>query len=109
MSEKRYGNHSQHVIAPLRADTGFDEVCELARCMATCLAEKHDDTITIEQRRNRREGRIYLDVMHNAYGQTTVIHYSVCTKWGAPVATPDQNETRRPGLTMKAGLQRRVT
>lgn len=43
---------------------------------------------TVEQRKNKRRGRIYLDVMRNAYGQTSVIPYSVRALSGAPIATP---------------------
>lgn len=82
------GSRGLHVIAPLRADTGFDQVRELARDMAAHLEQQHVEALTVEQRKNKRDGRIYLDVMRNAYGQTTVMPYAVRAKKGAPVATP---------------------
>jgi bifunctional non-homologous end joining protein LigD len=82
------GSRGLHVIAPLRADSGFDAVRELAIDMAACLAAQHEDTLTVEQRKNRRKGRIYLDVMRNVYGQTTVVPYSVRANTDAAVATP---------------------
>jgi bifunctional non-homologous end joining protein LigD len=72
----------------LRADADFDSVRALARDMAAVLAERHRATLTVEQRNNKRRGRVYLDVMRNAYGQTSVIPYSVRALSGAPVATP---------------------
>lgn len=45
-------------------------------------------TLTTEQRKNRREGRLYLDVARNAYGQASVMPYSLRAEPGAPVATP---------------------
>ena len=81
------GSRGLHVVAPLRADADFDSVRALARDMAAVLAERHRATLTVEQRKNKRRGRVYLDVMRNAYGQTSVIPYSVRALSGAPVAT----------------------
>lgn len=82
------GSRGLHVIAPLRTDTEFDGIRELAMDMADWLAERHPDELTVEQRKNKRGDRIYLDVMRNAYGQTAVLPYAVRAKPGAPVATP---------------------
>lgn len=82
------GSRGLHVAAPLRADTGFDKVRALARDMAALLAQRHGEQLTVEQRKNKRRGRIYLDVMRNAYGQTSVMPYAVRARPGAPVATP---------------------
>ncbi|MGD2075042.1 MAG: non-homologous end-joining DNA ligase [Gammaproteobacteria bacterium] len=82
------GSRGLHIVAPLRAERDFDAVRALARDMAACLAERHPEALTVEQRKDKREGRIYLDVMRNAYGQTAVVPYSVRPLPGAPVATP---------------------
>jgi len=37
---------------------------------------------------DKRGGRVYLDIMRNAYAQTAVAPYSVRARAGAPVATP---------------------
>jgi len=94
------GSRGLHVVAPLRPDTDFDAVRELARDMADWLAARHPDHLTIEQRKRKRRGRIYLDVTRNAYGQTAVTPYSVRALPGAPVATPldlDELADRRLG------------
>jgi bifunctional non-homologous end joining protein LigD len=82
------GSRGLHVVAPLRTEADFDSVRALAQDMAAVLAERHADALTVEQRKNKRRGRVYLDVMRNAYGQTSVIPYSVRALPGAPVATP---------------------
>ena len=82
------GSRGLHVVAPLRADSSFDTVRELAQDMAAVLARRHTATLTVEQRKQQRHGRVYLDVMRNAYGQTAVMPYSVRALPGAPVATP---------------------
>lgn len=82
------GSRGLHVITPLRPSAGFDAVRELAQGMAEILAARHPRQLTVEQRKDKREGRIYLDIMRNAYGQTAVLPYSVRARPGAPVATP---------------------
>ena len=56
--------------------------------LAEHLAYRHGDSLTTEQRKNKRRERLYLDVGRNAYGQTAVAPYSVRALNGAPVATP---------------------
>jgi bifunctional non-homologous end joining protein LigD len=46
------------------------------------------DELTVEQRKEARGGRLYVDVTRNAYGQTTVAGYAVRARPGAPVALP---------------------
>ncbi len=82
------GSKGLHVVAPLRPVSGFDEVREVAQAIAASLAEKYPDELTVEKRKVKRRGRIYLDVMRNAYGQTAVMPYSARALPGAPVATP---------------------
>jgi bifunctional non-homologous end joining protein LigD len=82
------GSRGMHVVAPLRTDSGFDDVRELARGMADVLAARHPGELTTEQRREKRRGRLYLDITRNAYGQTTVMPYAVRARPGAPVAAP---------------------
>ncbi|HEY1672145.1 MAG TPA: ATP-dependent DNA ligase, partial [Streptosporangiaceae bacterium] len=43
---------------------------------------------TTEQRKDKRTGPVYLDVMRNAYAQTVVAPYVVRARPGAHVATP---------------------
>jgi bifunctional non-homologous end joining protein LigD len=82
------GSRGLHVVAPIRAEHRFDHVRELAVDMARTLADAHPDSLTTEQRKDKRRGRLYLDVMRNAYGQTAVLPYTVRARTGAPVATP---------------------
>ncbi len=56
--------------------------------MADWLAREHPKSLTTEQRKHNRGNRLYLDVTRNAYGQTTVLPYSIRARPGAPVATP---------------------
>lgn len=50
----------------------------------------------IEQRKDKRRGRLYLDTARNAYAQTAVAPYAVRALPGAPVACPiDWSELNR--------------
>ncbi|MFN2381346.1 MAG: non-homologous end-joining DNA ligase [Guyparkeria sp.] len=106
------GSSGLHVVTPLRPNVDFDEVRALAQWMAQRLATAHPDELTTEQRVEAREGRLYLDVMRNAFGQTAVAPYSLRARPGAPVATPldwvelDKNDLRPDGYTLENVFRR---
>lgn len=82
------GSSGLHVRAPLRRGLDFDAVRAVARQWADRLADRHPTLLTTEQRKAKRRGRVFLDTLRNAYGQTAVAPYSVRAREGAPVATP---------------------
>lgn len=84
------GSRGLHVVVPLRADTDFDTVRQFARDVAEVVVADDPDHRTVEARKEKRGGRLYLDVMRNAYAQTAVAPYSVRARNSAPVATPLQ-------------------
>lgn len=91
------GSRGLHVVVPLRAEADFDTVRQFARDVAEVVAADDAAHRTVEARKDKRDGRIYLDVMRNAYAQTAVAPYSVRARGGAPVATPlewDELDTR---------------
>lgn len=85
---KTTGSKGLHVQVPLDRSDRFDDVRRVARDLAAVLAGRHPDRFTTEQRKDKRRGRVYLDVMRNGYGQTAVPPYAVRPRPGAPVATP---------------------
>jgi bifunctional non-homologous end joining protein LigD len=82
------GSKGIHVWVPLQRRADFDDVKAFAREAAAVLAARHSDALTVEFRKEKREGRILVDVMRNAYAQTAVPPYAVRPRAGAPVATP---------------------
>jgi len=82
------GLRGLHVVVPLDRSAAFDEVREVARRLAAHLAERHCETLTVEQRKERRGNRVFVDYLRNGYGQTAVAPYAVRAIEGAPVATP---------------------
>ncbi len=85
---KTTGGRGLHVHVPLRPEADFDTVRGFARDVATRLASRFPDELTVEPRKEARGRRLYLDIMRNAYAQTVVAPYSVRGRPGAHVATP---------------------
>jgi bifunctional non-homologous end joining protein LigD len=95
---KTTGSKGLHVMVPLDRSADFEMVRAFARSVANRLAEIYPQELTVEQRKDKRTGRVYLDVLRNAYGQTAVSAYSVRARPGAPVSTPlhwEELENRR--------------
>lgn len=82
------GSKGFHVVIPLDRSLDFDEVRRFARDVALVLVRRHEDRYTLEQRKNKRKGRIFLDTLRNSYGATAVAPYAVRALSDAPVATP---------------------
>ena len=82
------GSDGAHVRVPLRRGPGFEEVRAFARRITEYLVQGSPDRYTTAVRKEKREGRLFLDVARNAPGQTAVAPYSLRARPGAPVATP---------------------
>lgn len=97
------GSRGLHVTVPLVPEAAFDEVRGLARALAEELAAGYPGELTVEQRKDKRAGRLFLDTLRNAYGQTAVPPYAVRPLPGAPVATPlDWPELDNPDLNARS-------
>lgn len=82
------GSRGLHVVVPIARESSFDAVRGVAHRLAEQLARRAPDRLTVEMAKADRQGRLFLDYLRNAYGQTTVAPYAVRAKPGAPVATP---------------------
>jgi bifunctional non-homologous end joining protein LigD len=82
------GSKGVHVVAPLRRTADHDRVRATAGAIAEEIAARAPGELTTHWRKERREGRILVDVARNTYAQTTVAPYSGRARPGAPVATP---------------------
>lgn len=82
------GSRGLHVVVPVRPEVDFDTARQFARDVAELVVADDDAHRTVAARKDKRGGRVYLDVMRNAYAQTAVAPYSVRAREGAPVATP---------------------
>ena len=82
------GSEGLHVVVPIKPLHSFDEVREAAVCLAKEAIEQSPDLLTLEQRKDKRGDKVFLDTLRNAYGQTSVAPYALRPLPGAPVATP---------------------
>jgi bifunctional non-homologous end joining protein LigD len=85
---KTTGGKGLHVHVALDRTADFGQVRDFARGIAQVLVRRDPEHYTLEQRKKARQGRLYLDIMRNAYGQTAVPPYAVRARPGAPVAMP---------------------
>jgi bifunctional non-homologous end joining protein LigD len=103
---KTTGSRGLHLVVPITVGPGFDEAHIFADYLAQRLAAGDPDHLTTEFIKQKRAGRLFIDVNRNAYAQTAVAPYAVRAKRGAPVALPIpwpmvERDTLRPdGFTL---------
>jgi bifunctional non-homologous end joining protein LigD len=93
------GSRGYHVVVPLRPKADFEEVRALAFGLAEAMAARAPDRLTTEFYKEKRAGRLFLDVNRNAWAQTAVPAYSVRPRATASVAVPlgwDELESTAP-------------
>ncbi len=85
---KTSGSKGFHIVVPLDAKAGFDEVSRFAHAVATILVERDPKNLTQEFSKADRGGRILIDTGRNGYSATFAATYAVRAKPGAPVSAP---------------------
>jgi bifunctional non-homologous end joining protein LigD len=96
---KTSGGDGLHVTVPLDRSEDFDAVRAFAADVGRLLALRDPERVTVEQRKQKRGNRLFVDVMRNAYAQTAVPPYAVRARNRAPVATLlEWDEVRDPKL-----------
>ncbi|MFP3898609.1 MAG: non-homologous end-joining DNA ligase [Dehalococcoidia bacterium] len=100
---KTTGSRGLHVVVPLDRNADFDEVRDFAHGVAAALADRESEALTVEQRKDKRKGRVFVDYLRNSYGQTAVAPYAVRARAGAPIATPiDWHELGDKNITSQS-------
>jgi len=82
------GSKGLHVVIPIKPKYGFDIVRGYARRVGEQLSQRYPGSFTVEQSREKRKGRLFMDYMRNSYGITSVCPYSIRLFPEAPVAVP---------------------
>jgi bifunctional non-homologous end joining protein LigD len=85
---KTTGSRGVHIHIPLQPDKKFEEVKAAARTLAEALHDDCEDLTTLEQRKNKRDDKVFIDYLRNDYGMSVTAPYSLRTLKYAPVATP---------------------
>lgn len=82
------GKRGLHVYWSIRRRQDFDSVRQEIKAQAQRLAERHPDLFTTALPKVQRKGRIFIDYLRNAYGQTAICPFSLRPTADATVATP---------------------
>jgi bifunctional non-homologous end joining protein LigD len=104
---KTTGSRGLHVVVPIVVGPNFEEAHLVADSVGQRLAAGDPDHLTTEFLKQKREGRLFIDLNRNAYAQTAVAAYSVRARRGAPIAMPItwsevESDTLRPdGVTIR--------
>jgi bifunctional non-homologous end joining protein LigD len=109
---KTTGSKGLHVVVPLKREEDFDSVRAFAKRLAAIVVDDDPEHRTLEQRTNRRRGRVFLDTNRNAYAQTIAPAYAVRARPHAPVSVPlawnelNNNDLRPDGVTIRTVFER---
>jgi bifunctional non-homologous end joining protein LigD len=82
------GSRGMHVYVPLKRLHSFDYVGDFAYAIAEKMMKENPKQFTLEVRKSKRAGKIFIDTLRNRYSATSVMPYSVRPKEKAPVAAP---------------------
>ncbi len=93
------GSKGLHIVVPIKRKHKFDEVRRYAKEIAEKMVEADPKKYTTAARKDKRRGRLYIDVLRNGKGQTVMAPYAVRPFEGAPVAVPlSWDELKNPSL-----------
>jgi bifunctional non-homologous end joining protein LigD len=88
-----------HVAVPLNREEDFDFVRAFARQLAEVVVNQDREHRTLEQRKGKRRGRVFVDTNRNRYAQHMAAAYAVRARPGAPVSAPlDWSDLNRRDL-----------
>lgn len=82
------GSRGLHVYVPLKRIHTFDYVADFAYVIAKKMMELSPDQFTLEVRKAKRKGKIFIDTLRNRYSATAVAPYAVRPREKAPIAAP---------------------
>jgi bifunctional non-homologous end joining protein LigD len=82
------GSKGLHVIVPLDGNSNFKKVKSIAEKIQSIIIKNNSDLFTKNIRKNKRANKVFIDILRNDYGQTSISPYSVRAIKGAPIAAP---------------------
>lgn len=96
---KTTGSRGVHVQVPLTRKQTYDEVKKFARSIAELIVGHYPALTTLEMRKAKRGGKIFIDYLRNAFTATAVAPYAVRAREGAPIAMPiTWEDLKKPSL-----------
>ncbi|XXT24697.1 DNA ligase D [Sorangium sp. So ce429] len=85
---KTTGGKGLHVVVPIDARRGWDEVKPFTKAVADALVRFDPSRYIATLSKAKRTGKVFVDYLRNGRGATAVAPYSTRARPGAAVATP---------------------
>lgn len=85
---KTSGGKGLHVVVPLRAHYGWDDVKGFSQAVVAHMARLIPERFTAKSGGRNRVGRIYIDYLRNGRGATTVCAWSARARPGLGISVP---------------------
>jgi len=85
---KTSGSAGIHVLIPLGRRLTYEQSRTMAQLLGQIVASERSDIATLMRSRERREGKVYVDVVQNGHGKLLAAPFAVRPEPGAPVSTP---------------------
>ncbi|WP_437291359.1 DNA ligase D [Sorangium sp. So ce406] len=85
---KTTGGKGLHVVVPIEARRGWDEVKPFTKAVADALVRFDPARYIATLSKAKRTGKVFVDYLRNGRGATAVAPYSTRARPGAAVATP---------------------
>jgi bifunctional non-homologous end joining protein LigD len=82
------GGKGVHVVVPLVARSGWEEVQDFARALAEAIEREQPERYTSRMSKARRVGKVFIDYLRNSRGASAIAPYSPRAREGAPVSLP---------------------
>ncbi len=95
---KTSGKRGLHIVVPLGARYDYEQARQFAEIVARLVTKQLPRSTSVVRSPSERQGRVYLDYLQNARGQTLAAAYSVRPVARAPVSTPLRWREVRKGL-----------
>lgn len=86
---KTSGSRGIHVYVPVKPKYTYEKITELAKHIATTVADENPETATVARSKAKRKpGQIYVDFMQNNIAKSVAAPYSARPRKGATVSAP---------------------
>ena len=85
---KTSGGKGYHILVPFSSAKNWEDFGQFAKRVALLMECKWPKLYTSNIRKNKREGKIFVDWLRNSKGATCVAPYSLRARQGAPISWP---------------------
>ena len=82
------GSKGLHIVSPIEPLNDYAGIKKFVDAVAKTITIENKGLFTTELRKDRRKGKIFVDVLRNRKSQTSVAPYSLRPNEGAPIACP---------------------